>query len=200
MTKMVSVPGRAYEIGAYAVTFEDWDKYATETGGYRPSDCGWGRGQRPVINVSWNDVQKYIEWRNQTVGKGFRLPTEEEWEFACRAGTTTDYNNGRDKIRTDEARFDSDNTVPVGSYAPNAWGLYDMHGNVWEWTSSKCDTKSSLRVLRGGSWNFYPRVVRSGSRIGGSTGNRFNSSGFRLARTIESSVLASLPLARPESE
>jgi len=111
-------------------------------GGYQPSDNGWGRGNRPVINVSWDDAQNYIQWLSHKTGKAYRLPSEQEWEIAARAGTTSDYYWGNDIGRNHAncdgcgSEWDNKKTAPVGSFKPNAFGLYDMMGNVWEWTGT----------------------------------------------------------------
>jgi formylglycine-generating enzyme required for sulfatase activity len=143
-------------IGKYPVTFDQWDA-CFDAGGveHRPDDNGWGRGARPVINVSWSDAQEYILWLNRLVGiepddpSRYRLPSESEWEYACRAGTRTAYNTPSGLLSPDDATYNANSgdfyewapragrvhecTTPVGIYAPNAWGLYDMHGNVCEW-------------------------------------------------------------------
>lgn len=134
----VRISGRSYAMGKYPVTFAEYDNFCELTGREKPDDAGFGRGSHPVINVSWHDAVAYCEWLSGQTGRRFRLPTEDEWEFACRAGTTTQYNWGDE---WDPAKANGDNvvskTTPVGSYPPNAWGLYDMHGNVWEWTRNE---------------------------------------------------------------
>lgn len=206
----------SFEIGKHEVTFADWDACVTD-GGCPPieDDEGWGRGQRPVVNVSWRQAEDYIRWLNTTGGKtGWRLPTEAEWEYAARAGTTTPFYTGR-CINTDEANFDGTfeyadcpdptnvdrhKTMPVGSYPANPWGLYDMHGNVNEYTqdcwndgyegaptdgSAWREGNCRRSVLRSGSWRGYPGYLRSAyrCRVGLSFGHR--TIGFRLARTPE---------------
>ncbi len=127
---------KPFAIGKYEVTFDEWDACVKAGGcnGYRPEDPGWGRGNRPVINVSWNDTKAYVAWLAKKTGNPYRLPSEAEWEFAARAGTTTPFAFGT-TITPKQANFGRSDgkTEPVGSYPPNAWGLYDMHGNVWEW-------------------------------------------------------------------
>ncbi|MCY4211603.1 MAG: SUMF1/EgtB/PvdO family nonheme iron enzyme [Gammaproteobacteria bacterium] len=170
-----SVTVLAFKLSKYEVTFDQWDTCVMDGGcnDYSPDDEDWGRGNRPVINVSWDDVQSFIDWLNARTGGNYRLPTEAEWEYAARAGTTTEYSWG-DDIGSNRANCDNDDcgdsydyTAPVGSFPANPWGLHDMHGNVWEWvqdcsnnnyegaptdgnawTSGDC----SLRVIRGGSW------------------------------------------------
>jgi formylglycine-generating enzyme required for sulfatase activity len=172
MPEMVRIPGQNFEVGSTEVTFAQWDACVTGGGcnGYRPGDEGWGRGNRPVINVSWNDAQAYVRWLSQRTGQRYRLLTSAEWEYATRAGTTTNFSWGdEDPVCDQSARnganflaCSDDRTRPVGSFQPNGFGLYDVHGNVWEWVE---DGDASLRVLRGGSWVNYPLSLRSAIRI-----------------------------------
>ena len=171
----------------------------------RFKDCG---DDCPVEKVSWHDVQKFIKKLNRMEGtEKYRLPTEAEWEYACRAGTTTPFSFGR-CLSSDQANYDGNNpltecskgkyrkkTLPVGSFSPNAWGLYDMHGNVWEWcqdrwyrdypTGSVTDpygySSGFRRVYRGGSWNRFARFCRSASRSYSAHESRYSRLGFRLA-------------------
>ncbi len=210
----VTIP-QAFAAGKYPVTFAEWDAAVAAGGVSRtPGDAGWGRGRRPVIKVSWDDAQAYIRWLNSKVGGyPYRLLSEAEWEYACRAGTTTAYSFG-DTIRQDQAEF-SDNvlegigkdligkgkTVEVGFFPTNAFGLHDMHGNVWEWcqdcwhnnykgapndgsawTAGDCD----WRVARGGSWYNAPGNSRSAYRLRLITGYRVNCLGFRVGRILTS--------------
>jgi formylglycine-generating enzyme required for sulfatase activity len=204
---------KAFEIGKHEVTFADWDA-CVAAGGCRQvdDDEGWGRDRRPIINVSWQDTQDYIRWLNRSGGQGYRLPSEAEWEYAARAGTTTPYSTGP-CINTEQANFDGTfeygncpeptnvdlhKTLPVGSYAPNPWGLYDMHGNINEfvqdcwndsydgaptdgsaWEEGNCNR----RVLRSGSWHGYPGYLRSAYRCRSGPAFGHRTIGFRLART-----------------
>ena len=198
---------RPFALSRHEMTFADWDACAAAggCGGHRPDDHGWGRGDRPVVNVSWDDAQAYVSWLSGETGREYRLPSESEWEYAARAGTATKYfwgnGIGRNRANCDGcgSRWDNDRTAPVGSFAPNAWGLHDLHGNVWEWvedcwngsysgapsngeawTSGNC----FKRVLRGGSWLNYPRILRSAVRYGDTTSIRSDYVGFRVARTL----------------
>ncbi|MCP4695400.1 MAG: formylglycine-generating enzyme family protein [Gammaproteobacteria bacterium] len=190
-----------FYIGKYEVTFAEYDLFAEAAGKKKPKDQGWGRGDRPVLNVSWHDAAAYAKWLSEQTGHEYRLPTEAEWEYAARAGSETVYAFGNDPSGLGEYAWYRDNaekkTHPVGEKKPNAWGLHDMHGNVLEWTqdywygsySSEAqinptgpDTGSS-RVIRGGSWDGSPRYVRSANRSGFGPGNRDDHLGFRLART-----------------
>lgn len=134
-----------YEIGETCVTWNDWDKYvaANPDQDIPNDDEGFGRGNRPVINVSWKDIQKYIKWLNKVTGDEYALPTEAQWEYACRAGTSTNYYTG-DEINVTLANFyNSDHnvgkTTDVKAYPPNQWGLYGMHGGVWDLTGDTFD-------------------------------------------------------------
>lgn len=141
----------------------------------------------PKVNISCNECQEFIDKLNEDQKEyTFRLPTEEEWEYACRAGTTTAYSFGNDpKDLKDYAwyRENSENNIhPVKQKKPNTWGLFDMHGNVWEWTSSLYDSAGSHRVVRGGSWRSNARGARSASRLNDAPGFRYANVGFRLVR------------------
>jgi formylglycine-generating enzyme required for sulfatase activity len=191
----------ALAAGRFEVTFAEWDACVAAGGcSHRPDDVGWGRGNRPVINVSWNDAQQYVVWLSRRTGRVYRLLTEAEWEYAARSGTTTPYFTGT-SISAAQANFGQNvgRTQPAGSYAANRFGLQDMAGNVDEWVED-CWVESyagasldasravtggacSSRVLRGGSWVDFPHGPRSANRNGNAPGNRNNRSGFRVART-----------------
>ena len=188
----IPIPGNKFAIGKYAVTFSEWDACAADggCGGYQPSDNGWGRGNRPVTNVSWNDAQAYIQWFSRKTGKTYRLPTEEEWELASRAGTTTNYYWGND-IGLNHANcdgcgseWDNKKTAPVGSFRPNAWDLYDMMGNVWQWTDTCWKGNCAKRMLCGGSWNHRPQDMSGGMCNWFDMNKRMRYLGFRLALTL----------------
>ena len=192
-------------MGKYEVTFEEYARFALVTGVARPDDKGWGAGSRPVMNVSWDDARAYAEWLSQETGKTYRLPSEAEWEYAARAGTKTRYSWG-DDIGYNRANcdgcgsaWDNKQTAPVGSFSASAFGLHDMHGNVWEWledcwhgdyqgapangrarTSGDCE----YRVLRGGSWNDGPGPLRSANRGWSWPSYRFDIYGFRLVQEL----------------
>ena len=200
-----------FAVGVYEVTFDEWDTCALLGGcrGYWPPDAGWGRGTRPVIRVSWEDAQAYVEWLSRTTGQQYRLLTEAEWEYVARAGTRTAWYWGeaesgqcRYANGSDTAAPCSDgyrNTAPAGSFEPNALGLYDVLGNVWEWTadcwndsysdapndgSERQTGHCSVRMLRGGSWLTAPSTFRSAQRGRTHAGDRHPDLGFRVARTM----------------
>ena len=202
--------GAPFAVGVYEVTFAEWDACvrAGGCGSYSPDDSGWGRGRRPVMRVSWEDARAYVQWLSRETGQRYRLLTEAEWEYVARARTTTSrywgqseagqcrYANGEDGFAPCPDGYEY--TAPVGSFQPNAFGLYDVLGNVWEWTEdcwngdySGAPTNGSawqagdcsLRVLRGGSW-VEPMALRSAVRGRDSAGRRDYLVGFRVARTI----------------
>jgi formylglycine-generating enzyme required for sulfatase activity len=199
----------AFEIGKYEVTFKEYDVFASATLREKPSDRGWGRERRPVINVSWDDAIAYAQWLSQMTGKNYRLPSEAEWEFAARAGTSTIYWWGDEISKSGErphcngcgSEQDGNKTVVVGSFDANPWGLHDTAGNVWEWTADcwhdsyrNAPTNGSAwtgadggncnsRVVRGGSWTGSPHDRRSAERLQNGAGAAASDQGFRLART-----------------
>lgn len=172
----------------YEVTFNEYDLFARLTRRTLPNDSGWGRGRRPVINVSWNDAVAYVEWLSEQTGQHYRLPTEAEWEYAARAGTTTPWSFDDKEDRLADYAWYSENsddkTQPIGRKKANPWGLHDMHGNVYEWMQDcyfedhrdapsdtsggqdddPCD--SDTRGLRGGSFGAPFDYLRSAYRFG----------------------------------
>ena len=196
---------RPFAVGVYEVTFAEWEACVSGGGcdGYRPDDRGWARGERPVINVSWNDAQPYVEWLSRKTGEGYRLLSESEWEYVARAGTTGPYHFGSSLSPSQANYAESEHwkTVPAGSYSANAFGLHDVHGNVWEWVEDcwngsydgapsdgsawESSGECSRRVLRGGSWDDDPQYLRSAIRSGYPSGNRNYLVGFRVARTLD---------------
>ena len=211
--------GSPFAVGVYEVTFAEWD--ACVLGGgcdWTPSDESWGRGRRPVINVSWEDTQRYVGWLSRITGEEYRLLSESEWEYVARAppdGTSVQANpfHFGSTISTDQANYNGnytygsgskgefrDKTIEVGSFRPNSFGLYDVHGNVWEWTqdcwnvtyvnaptdgsSWEDNNACSMRVLRGGSWWDKPWALRSAIRAWRSPTDRTEFDGFRVARTL----------------
>jgi formylglycine-generating enzyme required for sulfatase activity len=193
---------KKFAIGKYEVSFAEYDKFAEATARNKPDDRGWGRGNRPVINVSWHDATAYANWLSQQTGQTYRLPTEAEWEYAARAGTNTKYwwgNTSSHKYANyNQAEDGWKYTAPVGSFAANPFGLHDTVGNVWEWTCSKytykyngeeqrCIDRKNLTkvILRGGSWNSEQRYVRSSNRGKDTLNDSNDGYGFRLVRLVK---------------
>ena len=192
-----------FAVGVYEVTFAEWDACVSVGGcnGYGPADRGWGRGQRPVIYVSWNDAQAYVKWLSNKTGKRYRLLSEAEWEYVARARTETPFHFGM-TISKNQANYNRNygaQTMEAGSFPSNGYGLYDVHGNVDEWvqdcwndsysgaptdgsawTSGDC----SGRVLRGGSWDSEHRNLHSADRDWGPANYRSIRTGFRVARAF----------------
>ena len=200
---------KPFAVAKFTLTFDEWDACAAG-GGCRSdvSDSGWGRGRRPAINVSWDDAQAYVKWLSRITGKPYRLLSEAEYEYAARAGSETKYPwgddiklNGKPMANCDGcgSQWDGNQTAPVGSFPANAFGLYDVVCNVWEWTedcwnetyrgapvdgSAWTSGDCSARVVRGGTWHSFPGGLRSANRSGYATGFRYNDLGFRVARTL----------------
>ena len=188
---------RDFALGRYPVTFEEYDHFCDAAGREKPEDEGWGRGRRPVINVSHEDAEAYCAWLSKMAKASYRLPTEAEWEYACRAGTRSAYSFG-DEISKKQANFDwtIGKTTEVGAYPVNGWNLHDMHGNVWEWCADAprgyekdavTDPKGhgTRRVLRGGSWSHNAQFLRSAGRDWLAPDVRYYFIGFRCARVQE---------------
>jgi formylglycine-generating enzyme required for sulfatase activity len=202
---------KPFYLGMYEVTVDQYKQFVRATG-HEPAELGIGqRGDHPVTNVTWEDAQAFCAWLAKKSGRGVRLPTEAQWEYACRAGTDTrfsfgqndeefcQYGNYCDQSSTANLAWQDndhndgyDKTAPVGSYKPNPWGLYDMHGNVREWcgdvyaesvagtdTGPAAEDSGKLRVQRGGSWRDMASVCRSASRNGLPREYRFANNGFR---------------------
>lgn len=209
----VSFPHQ-FAAGRFSVTFDEWDACVADGGcnGYSPPDQGWGRGRRPVINVSWNDVKTYLAWLSHKTGKTYRLFSEAEREYVARAGTTTPFWWGS-SISTTQANYKGTETygddgvrgefrqqsMPVDTFAPNPWGLYQVHGNVSEWTedcrhdnyidaptdgSAWAAPNCNQHVRRGGSIGSPPRVLRAASRLFSRPADAEPFLGIRVARTL----------------
>ena len=199
-----------YAVSAYPITFDEWDACVAEGGchGYTPSDDRWGRGTRPVVNVSWEDAQAYIAWLNAKTGQRYRLLSEAEWEYAQRAGTSSPYFTG-ETISASQANFMDPSvqssgpqgrmTMPVGSFPPNGFGLYDMQGNVWQWVedcwhdsysgapangSAWLSGDCQRRVVRGGAFNRERTFMRSATRYWIVGQLRSALAGFRVAKSL----------------
>ena len=209
--------GQPFAVGKFEVTFAEWDACVADNGcKHKPGDETWGRGRRPVINVSWDDAKEYAVWLAKKSGKPYRLLTEAEWEYAARGVTKASdphpaFSTGP-TIGYKQANYDANfvygkgqqgvyrqKTLDVGSLPKNAFGLHDMHGNVWEWVedcyrdsyneaptdgSAVTAGECTLRILRGGSWNYYPQLLRSAYRYATAPVIRTENAGFRVARAM----------------
>jgi len=177
-----------YAMNPYQTTFEEYDAYCEATGAKKPKDEGWGRGRRPVVNVSWDDVMAYAKWLSKKEGVEYRLPTSDEWYLACNVGAKTDWHFGDNEKELKEYAWYDENsdrkTHLVGEKRPNVLGLYDMHGNVWEWCEDWHDEEKKDKVLRGGSWYYFAVNTRSADWFWFCPTVRFNIVGFRLLRTL----------------
>ena len=200
--------GSSFAVGRYEVTWSEWDACVADggCGGYTPKNPpGWGKESHPVMGVSWNDAQAYVSWLSGKTGETYRLQSEADWEYAARAGTRTPFSFG-ETISTRQANYNGSytygsgvagdyrkETTPAGSFPANAFGLYDMHGNVWEWcsdwygqypkgaVSDPVGTRDgSPRVFRGGSWYDHFEYCRSARRLGYFPSGR-DDFGFRVA-------------------
>ena len=193
----------SFYMGKYEVTFEQYDLFCDDTGRKKPKDQSWGRGNRPVIYVSWYDAVAFCDWLSGWTGDSYRLPTEAEWEYACRAGTTTAYSFGDNKGDLGlYAWYDASSghrTHPVGKKRANPWGLYDMHGNVGEWcqdwyrrdyykdspaNNPKGPEKTKERIIRSGSWEYSYGWVRSANRDYAPPHDAYSAVGFRCVRDV----------------
>ena len=186
--EMVPIPNKNYEIGKYEVTQGEW-RAVMGNNLSRFSDCG---DTCPVEQVSWNDAQEFIQKLNAMTGKRYRLPTEDEWEYACYGGNQTMYCGGNyiDAVAwygntVSPGGNSGGKTHPVGQRQANGYGLYDMSGNVWEWTSGCWNDDCEMRVLRGGSWYFGTQFSLASYRSWQIVEYRESYNGFRLARTLQ---------------
>jgi formylglycine-generating enzyme required for sulfatase activity len=210
---------REFAIARHPVTVGQWREFALSTRWKASGEVNWAApgfkqtDEHPVVGVSWNDAQLYVRWLSARTGKRYRLPTEAEWEYACRAGSSAPYSFG-ETIRPGQANYDCRfgwngaetgvprrGTTPAGAYEPNAWGLCDMHGNVWEWVQDVMHDSyegapvdgsaweeggdQARRVLRGGSWLYHPRYLRSAVRNGFAARLSNDKVGFRVVRELD---------------
>ena len=199
--------GRPFAVGRYEVSFAEWDACRRAGGcSHDPDDGGWGRGNRPAINVSWKDAQEYVGWLSQKTGRTYRLLSESEWEYAARAGTDSPYywgaeaGQGRANCGRCGGQQGGARTAPAGSFPANGFGLFDMSGNVWEWvedcghpdyTGAPTDGSAwlkpgdcRLRMLRGGAWDDAVARVRSAIRYWEFADTRRDVIGFRVGRAL----------------
>jgi len=197
---------RPFAVAKFAVTFAEWDSCTDAGACPRAPDDGWGREDRPVIEVSWAEAKSYVAWISRVTGKNYRLLSEAEFEYAARAGTVTGYpwgneiGEGNANCKACGSHWDGKGPAPVGSFKPNAFGLYDMHGNVYTWcedvwhdsfimapsdgSSWEHNGDARRRVVRGGSWYDPPDLLRSAARGGNDVNFRVGIVGFRIARAL----------------
>jgi formylglycine-generating enzyme required for sulfatase activity len=203
---------KPFAIAATEITFAQWDACIADGGcRYLPPDQGWGRADRPAVNVSFDDAKAYADWLSQKTGKTYRLPSEAEWEYAARAGSRGPFAIGA-SLEPTTANYNAHfayggqkgdyrkQTTPAASFAPNDFGLFDMHGNAWEWTAdcwadshegAPQDGSASLGgdctrgVLKGGAWNTGGWRLRSAHRIGKVRTAREYDNGFRVVRDLD---------------
>jgi formylglycine-generating enzyme required for sulfatase activity len=197
---------KPFAVSRFELTFDEWDACAAQ------GDCdakvsanGWGRGRQPVISVTWDDAQRYVTWLSRVTGQPYRLLSEAEWEYSARAGSDKAYSwgdeigKGNANCRGCDSQWDGKQTAPVGSFAANAFGLYDMHGNVHEWVldcwsdnyvgaptdgTARTTGDCNRRVVRGGSWTNDPQRLRAANRNWFTTDDRNVNLGFRVGRTL----------------
>jgi formylglycine-generating enzyme required for sulfatase activity len=219
----------AFAIGKYPITVGEWRQFAKATGWQDEAEANWQQpgfeqdDQHPVVCISWHDVQAYCVWLSQITGRQYRLPSEAEWEFACRAGTQSAFHFG-DQINISLANYDANftwnggpkgearrGTSKSGSFPANRWGLHDMHGNVWEWVQDVVHDNyqgapqdgsvwqhggdPERHMLRGGSWLYSPRYLRAASRNGYSASGRNDIVGARIVRVLDPDEAADMKLA-----
>lgn len=197
---------RPFAIGRYEVTFDEWQACVDAAACARvPDDHRWGRGRRPVINVTFAEIGAYLDWLSETTGHRYRLPSEAEWDYANRAGSTSQYwwgdkaGDGHANCRDCGSRWGSKGTAPVGSFAPNPFGLHDTSGNVWEWVEDcwQPDLNGApsdgtprfagdcrLRVIRGGAWYYVKKTARSAWRSKNDVRANSYAIGFRVVREL----------------
>jgi len=199
---VVNLP--TFALGKFQATFQEWETCVNHGGCRRnrsPDDASWGRNRRPVKGISWNDAKEYVQWLSAHAGVTYRLPSEAEWEYAARAGETRAFWTG-DSISTSAANFGDfiHKTEPVGSYAPNRFGLYDMVGNVWQWVEDcfhrtydgaptdgspwLSNSDCSLHMFRGGDWYLDVNYMRSAIRNDAKSTDALDNGGFRVARSV----------------
>ncbi|WJW75968.1 formylglycine-generating enzyme family protein [Thiohalobacter sp. IOR34] len=212
---------RPFAIGLNEVTFEEYDRFCRETGHELPDDSDWGRGQRPVINVSWKDAVAYTRWLSRKTGQTYRLPSDAEWEYAARAGSRSRFwwgdEPGRARANCEGcgSLWDGDKTAPVGRFPPNAFGLHDTAGNVFEWVAdcyhdsfakAPADGRPldkpgcGKRVIRGGAWSFPPSESRSANRWRDFPSRRSDDTGFRVVRELPPPARGEAVETEPQGE
>ena len=198
---------RPFAIGRFEVTFDQWQACLDDGGcNHKPDDHRWGKGRRPVINITYAQIEAYLTWLRRRAAKPYRLPSETEWEYAAKAGTTTEFWWGDEvgsnlaNCRDCGSEWSKKGSGPVGSFAANPFGLHDTAGNVWEWVAdcwnanhlgAPADASPRLkgdcnkRVMRGGSWYYFSKNSRSSWRFFNDARVKSYGIGFRVARDLE---------------
>jgi formylglycine-generating enzyme required for sulfatase activity len=200
------VIGRAFALGRYEITFDEYERYCDEKGDPVPDDGGFGRGRRPVVNITWHDATAYAAWLSRQTAHRYRLPSEAEWEYAARGGTGTRFwwgeqaGAGHANCAGCETRWESESTAPVGRFPASPFGVQDMSGNVWEWVADcyhdsyegvpadgrpYAPPSCGQRVVRGGSWILPPREMRAANRWRWFPVLTADELGFRVARDLQ---------------
>ena len=197
---------KAFAIAIYETTFEEYDRFCDDTRRNKPDDSDWGRGQRPVINVSWEDAVAYTKWLSRKTRQNYRLPSDSEWEYAARAGSKTRYwwGNEVDKAKANcegcGSLWDGEKTAYVGKFLPNNFGLHDTAGNVFEWVADCLQSSFAeapidgapmdkpgcgKRIIRGGAWSFPAKEIRSANRWRDFPSRKSDDTGFRVVRELK---------------
>jgi formylglycine-generating enzyme required for sulfatase activity len=204
--KMVVLPNGSWAFSQTEITFDQWQACVNAKGCRGgQDDHGWGKGQRPIINVNYGDALAYVNWLTKRTGKSYDLPDEKSWEYAALAGTKTAYPWGEEigknhaNCRDCGSRWSGDSTAPVASFPPNPFGLYDMNGNVWEWTKDcwqglptqpsdgQSDAECKSHVIRGGAWYYLPPMAKSTARARFDISQWSYTLGIRIVRRVNES-------------
>ena len=198
---------KPFAMSQFEITFDNWEACLAERGcTHNPHDHNWGRGRQPIMNIDFHMAEGYAKWLSKKTGQIYRLPSEAEWEYAARAGSTTAYwfgddeKDGKINCRNCSGAVPGHRNAPVGQYDPNPFGLYDMHGNAYEWVSDcwvphykgaprdgapRLDGNCDIRVIRGGSWYYYSRQSRSSSRAKNPAAVKSYWLSFRVVRELQ---------------
>jgi formylglycine-generating enzyme required for sulfatase activity len=187
----------SFNMSRTEITFSQYDAYAKANNIALPNDEGWGRGDRPVINVSWNEAQAFVKWLGDKTGNALRLPKEAEWEYAAKANRVNSLSENKAIFNLANCegcyRWGNTETTPVAQFPANSFGFYDMQGNVWEWTDDcyKASTEGcQQKTVRGGSWNDLPTQLRVSNRSTAEMNKKSNRIGFRIVEDLNTTTFA----------